>query len=102
MRCLMKIKIPMEKFNELVRKGTVGQVMSQILEESKPECVYFCEMDGFRTAILVVNLEKASQMPALAEPWYLKFNAQCEFHPAMTPQDLSEAGLDKIGQKWAA
>ena len=31
-------------------------------------------------------------MPAVAEPWFLGFNASVEFHPAMVPEDLEKAG----------
>jgi hypothetical protein len=50
--------------------------------------------------ILIVNLEKAAQIPALAEPWFLTFNAAVEFHPCMTPQDLGAAGLDALGKRY--
>ena len=30
-------------------------------------------------------------MPAIAEPWFLGFNAAVEFHPAMVPKDLEKA-----------
>ena len=61
------------------------------LEEIKPEATYFYEENGKRTTLLVVDLEDASQMPAVAEPWFLGFNAAVEFHPAMVPEDLQKA-----------
>ena len=74
--------------------------MKRILEALKPESVYFTEFGGLRTALLVVHLDDASQIPALAEPWFLNFNADVEFHVAMTPEDLAKAGLDALGKKW--
>ena len=50
---------------------------------------------------MVVDLKDPSQVPALAEPWFLLFNADVEFHVAMTPEDLGRAGLDALGKKWA-
>ena len=32
------------------------------------------------------------QIPALAEPWFLAFNASIEIHPVMVPDDLAKAG----------
>ena len=30
-----------------------------------------------------------------------EFNADVEFHIAMTPEELGRAGLDKLGEKWS-
>jgi hypothetical protein len=45
-------------------------------------------------------MDKASERPKYAEPWFLAFGANVEFLPAMTPEDLKAAGLDAIGKKW--
>jgi hypothetical protein len=37
-------------------------------------------------------MHDASQIPAIAEPWFLAFNASIEIHPVMVPEDLSRAG----------
>ena len=37
-------------------------------------------------------MENASQTPAIAEPWFLAFNATIEIHPVMVPDDLAKAG----------
>ena len=101
MRMLLKVKLPVGPFNKEVRNGTVGETMGKILEETKPEAVYFWEENGHRGGILVVNVDKPSDVPSLAEPWFLKFDAECEFRIAMTPDDLMQAGLEEIGKKWS-
>jgi hypothetical protein len=100
MRMLLNIRIPHEPFNTMVRDGSIGEVMAKILEETKPETVYFTEQSGHRGAVLAVNIDDASAIPSLAEPWFLKFNADCELRIAMLPEDLMKAGLDRIGSKW--
>ena len=50
---------------------------------------------------MIVNVDTPSQVPVLAEPWFLLFNAECEFHIVMTPDDLAKAGLDALGKKWS-
>ena len=100
MRMLLNVVFPHEPFNALVRNGTVGPTIGKILEALKPEAVYFTEQDGHRGALLIVQVEHASQIPALAEPWFLHFQADCKFRIAMTPEDLQRAGLEKLGQKW--
>jgi hypothetical protein len=46
-------------------------------------------------------MEDASQIPAVAEPWFLTFNADVEVHPVMLPEDLARADLGALGKKWA-
>ena len=100
MRILMTVRLPHESFNAAVKDGSVGSKMEAILDAVKPEAVYFTEMNGQRTAVMIVELEKPSGIPALAEPWFLTFNADVEFHVVMSPEDLKEAGLDGLGKKW--
>jgi len=100
MRMLMLVTIPHHEFNEAVRDGTAGQKMNRILEDAKPEAVYFTELDGERSGILIVDVADPSRIPAFAEPWFLTFNADVEFHPVMTVDDLKRAGLDALGKKW--
>ena len=100
MRMLMTVTFPHEPFNAAVRDGTVGAKLGSILEEMKAESVYFTEQNGTRGASLIVDVPEASRVPGLAEPWFLTFNADCEFRIAMTPEDLQNAGLDAIADTW--
>jgi len=101
MRMLLKVKIPHDKFNAAVKDGSVGKKMQRILAELKPEAVYFTEHEGHRGAILIVDVAEPSRVPTFAEPWFLQFNADCEFHIVMSPEDLGKAGLDELGKKWS-
>jgi hypothetical protein len=98
---LLHARIPHEEFNVAVRDGSVGRKMKQILEEIKAEAVYFTEYDGRRGAIMIINIKDPSEVPKFAEPWFLSFNADVQFHIAMTPEDLGRAGLEEIGKKWS-
>jgi hypothetical protein len=100
MRFLVHVSFPPEKFNAAVLDGSVGAKMGKILDEIKPEAAYFCAEDGKRGGYLVVNMNDVSEMPRLAEPWFLVFDATVEFLPTMTPADLQKAGLDSLGKKW--
>jgi hypothetical protein len=100
MRMLLKVKIPHAEFNQAVREGTIGQKIGRILEDTKPEAVYFTEQNGQRGAILIVDVAEPSKVPSFAEPWFLAFNADVEFRVAMTPDDLQRAGLEELGKKW--
>ena len=101
MRMLLTATMPHVPFNSAVRSGTAGQIMKKILDDAKPEAVYFTENDGHRCAIMLINVENASQVPFYAEPWFLNFQADCKFRIVMTAEDLQKAGLDELGRKWA-
>jgi hypothetical protein len=101
MRMLMNVKFPNAEFNAAMRDGNAGQKITRILDEIKPESVYFTEQEGQRSVILIVNLNDPSNVPTLAEPWFLAFNASVEYKIVMTPEDLKNAGLDEIAKKWA-
>ncbi|MFC1762110.1 panthothenate synthetase [Planctomycetota bacterium] len=100
MRMLVSAKIPHETFNAAVRDGSADKKMKAILDDAKPEAVYFTEMQGHRCALMIVDMEDSTQVPALAEPWFLTFSADVEFHVLMGPDDLLKAGLDALGKKW--
>lgn len=102
MRMLLHVKLPHEPFNTAVRKGTVGDTMQRILAELKPEAAYFTEYDGKRGAILIVDVADPSKIPSFAEPWFLLFNADVEFHAVMNPDELGRSGVDALGKKWSA
>ena len=100
MRMLLQAYFPNEEFNEAVRDGTVGEKLQRIISDAKPEAVYFIEDEGQRSVMLVVDVEHSWEIPGLAEPWFLTFNARTKFRIAMTPEDLSLAGMDDLGGKW--
>ena len=81
-----------EAGNDLARKGTLGSTVQSILAELKPEAAYFMAENGRRGGILIVDISDASQIPAIAEPWFLAAKAKVEFIPAMRPEDLAKAG----------
>jgi hypothetical protein len=102
MRFMVEVIWDTEKGNELARKGNLGKIAQSILEEIKPEAAYFLAQEGNRSAILFVNMEDASQIPAIAEPWFLAVNATVEFKPVMVMEDLLRggAGIEKAVKKF--
>lgn len=96
----MNIRIPHEPFNTLVREGKAGEIIQDIIKDLKPESIYFTEQGGTRGAVAIVHIDEPSQIPSFSEPFFLNFNADCEFRMAMTPEDVGKAGLDDLGQKW--
>ena len=66
MRMLVDFSFPLEPFNTLVRNGTVGQKIEQIMNDIKPEAFYFSERGGKRGGILIVDIADPSKIPAIA------------------------------------
>jgi hypothetical protein len=92
MRFLLKVNIPVEAGNAATKAGTLGATIQSILADLKPEAVYFADDNGQRTAFIFLDMQDASQIPALVEPWMLALNAGVELHPVMVPEDLMKAG----------
>ena len=93
MRMLLRVSIPIESGNAHAKAGTLGSTVDRILADLKPEAAYFFADDnGNRSASIVFDMKDSSQIPAVAEPWFLAFNAKVSFRPVMTPQDLATGG----------
>ena len=94
MLVLLKASMDVESANSAVRENRLGQLIGSILDEIKPEAVYFTAEYGMRTAYVFVDLQDASQIPRIAEPWMLALQASIEMFPVMVLEDLVKAGPD--------
>ena len=93
MRMLLRVLIPTETGNAAAKAGTLGTIIERILADLKPEASYFfADDDGQRAGSIVFDMKDSSQIPAIAEPWFLSFNAKISLRPVMNPQDLATAG----------
>ncbi len=101
MRILMEVTIPNEPFNTMVKDGTIGAKLQQVMGDIHPEVAFFTERDGQRGAVMVININDWSELPAKGEPLFLALNAQIRFGPAMTAEELGKADLTALGKKYA-
>ncbi len=103
MRILLRCSFDPEKTDELIKEGRLGETMAPILEDLQPEAAYFTDVEGFRGGYLVVNIEDASQIPAMTEPLLLELGATLHMQPVMTPEDLQGAAgeaMQQMGQRY--
>lgn len=101
MKMLVNLVFPIEPFNSRVNDGSAGEIIGRIINETKPESIFFTTQDGNRGATMIVDVNDPSSIPSLAEPWFLNFHAKCDFKVAMTLDDLQKANLSKLSQKWS-
>lgn len=102
MKYILKVRIPNEFGNDLLKDPQFGLKMQELLAEVKAEAAYFTTMCGNRGAYVIVNMDDASQIPALAEPFFIALKADVDIIPVMTPEDLGKAGpaIQAAFKKW--
>jgi Domain of unknown function (DUF3303) len=104
MRCMLKVSFPVETSNAHAKKGTLGPTIQKILADLKPEAAYFTAVDQKRGGYIFFDMTDTSQIPSIAEPWFLAFNAAVEIVPVMNAEDLGKgaAGIEQAAKKYGA
>jgi hypothetical protein len=103
MKYIMKVRFPSGKeANDILKDPMFGKKMQDLLAEVKAEAAYFTTICGSRGGYVIVNMDDASQMPAIAEPFFIWCKADIDFIPVMTIQDLGKAGpaIEAAFKKW--
>ena len=98
MRFIVEVEFPLEPFNTYVRNGTIGEKIGQVLDAVKPEVIYFTDSGVGRGALMIADLDSASQAPQVTEPFMLTFDASVHYRVAMAPEELRSAGLERYAE----
>lgn len=96
MRMLMKVTIPVAAGNDAIANGSLPKLIAESMERLKPEAAYFTVENGARTVLMVIGLEDVSDIPSIAEPFFMGLQAAVQFTPVMNADDLKK-GLSTVG-----
>ena len=94
---LLKVQMEVEAANRAIRDGSWATTMERVMSQLQPEAAYFTALDGKRTGLIVFDLESPSQIPVIAEPFFMAVNASLEFVPVMTMEDV-QTGLQEAAK----
>jgi hypothetical protein len=102
MRFMLSFRIPPEEGNAAMKDGSFMPAFQSVMEELQPEAAYFADIEGARGGYLVVNMNDASQIPAIAEPLFLGLGATVKIHPVFTLDDVPRVteAVEQARQKY--
>ena len=100
MRMLMRVQMDVEAANQAIRDGSWAQTMENVMRDLQPEAAYFTAQDGKRTGFIVFDLKDPSDIPVIAEPFFMGVKASIDLAPVMTVDDVA-AGLEKASKGFA-
>jgi len=99
MRTMLKVTMEVTAANKAIKSGTLPRIMQATMEALKPEAAYFTTEEGKRTAFIFFDMKDTSQIPPIAEPFFMELNADVQFTPVMNGEDLKK-GLEIASKKF--
>lgn len=81
--------------NKGIQDGSLPQLLQSTMDKLKPEAAYFHAFDGQRSCMMVFDLKDPSEIPSIAEPFFMKLQAKVDLCPVMNAEDLKK-GLTMI------
>jgi hypothetical protein len=92
MKFLFEIKIPTDVGNEKLQNGSLMKDIPRVLEEIRPEATYYGVSGGRRAIYLVVELDKSSRLPEVAELFWQRLHAEVCVNLILDAEEFKEAG----------
>ena len=94
MRTLLKATFDVVASNKAVKDGTLQKIMKSTIDKLHPEAAYFLSDEGCRSCFMVFDLKDPSEIPVIAETFFVNMNAKVDFIPVMNAEELQK-GLEK-------
>lgn len=91
MRFLLRISLPTDNGNAMVRDPNFQQKLDKVMGEVKPDAAFFAAENGVRTIYLSVTFADTHELPRYVEPFWLSFGASVNVIPAMSQEDFGKA-----------
>ena len=91
MRTMLKWTVPVQRGNQAIKDGSIGELLESLAQDLKPEAAYFWPEDGKRAGMMVFDMADPSEIPEIAERLFLNLDAAVEFMPVMNADDLQQA-----------
>jgi hypothetical protein len=95
MRTLLVARLNSDPKNAAAATAGMPDAIRAAVERWNPEAVYFTPTDGDRSCLMVFDMDDASQMPVVAEPFFA-MGAKVSMQPVMNLEDLLK-GLAILG-----
>ncbi|SHN43131.1 hypothetical protein [Chitinophaga sp. CF418] len=100
MRTMLRVTMDVIASNKAIKDGTLSEIINSTMDRTHPEATYFTAIDGCRACIMVFDLHDPSDIPSIAEPFFVNLNAKVEFSPVMNAEDLKK-GLEISAKSFA-
>mgnify|MGYP001155573784 CR=1 FL=1 len=67
MRMMLRWTVPVDKGNEMVADGSMGEIVGALMEKLQPEAAYFHAEGGERGGTMFFDMQESSEIPGIAE-----------------------------------
>ncbi len=98
MRTLFKATMDVDAANKALVDGTFQNTIQPLIDQLRPEAVYFTTDGGRRSCFVFFDLADTSLIPQISEPFFQLLRAEVDFRPVMNRDDLAK-GLKTWGQQ---
>ena len=91
MRTLLTVTMDVASANKAIMDGSLPKIIQSTVERIKPEASYFfANNDGSRCGLMVFDMKDTSEIPPIAEPFFMGLNAKVNFLPVMNSDELQK------------